>query len=243
MELYLQKILAIRDEAPTIRTFRFAVPLGLTWEEGAHLHIAFPDFNAGGIKNPERVRHMSIASLPRENVIAITTRLNDSSPFKQALAALTVGDEMVLYKFGSRLALRREERPIVLLSMGVGLAAFRPLILEYVSDSRGIPSLTSLTRCRPGQELYRDELSALSHSQLHQEWHCAAESFLQAVDSQPLDGWYYIVGSEIFIRDMIRVLRGRGIADEAMIIDKKPPVRAMFFQTMELISEKPLLVK
>lgn len=243
MELYLQKIIAIRDEAPAIRTFYFDVPPWLTWEEGAHLHIAFPDFNAGGIKNPERVRHMSIASLPREHVIAITTRMNDTSPFKRSLADLTVGDEMVLYKFGSRLALHREGRPIVLLSMGVGLAAFRPLILEYVKDPQGIPSLTSLTRCRPGQELYQSELAPLSQAQLRQEWHATADSYLQAAASQPLDGYYYIVGSEIFIRDMIRLLRDRGIADESMIIDKKPPVRSMFFQTMDLISEKTLLLK
>lgn len=242
MEQFIQKIIAIKDEAPTIRTFHFERPEGLIWEEGSHLHLAFPGFNAQGRRDPDKIRHMSISSLPGENTIAITTRLNNASPFKTAMASLMIGDEMVLFKIGSRLGLRREDRPLCLLSMGVGLAAFRPLIMEFSANSERIPSVTSLAIVRPGQELFQEELAGFESDHFRHHRYYDRTSYLEGLSSLPQpDSIYYIVGSELFIRDMIRTLRAQGIQDEDIVIDKKPAVREMFFQAMDLISEKPMI--
>lgn len=242
MELFPVRMIDIKEEAPGIHTFCFDIPEGLTWEEGAHLHLAFPDFMESGRKDPEKVRHMSLSSLPDENRIAITTRLNGSSPFKLRLAQLSRGDSMILYKIGSRLSLRRDNRPLKLISMGVGLAAFRPLLLACARQSDGIPALTSLTAVRPGEELFHQELGSLGSERLRQIYFHHRGDLIKALSQQAAGSIFYIVGSELFLRDIIRHLRLLGIPDEDIIIDKKPEVRAMFLQTMELISERPLIL-
>lgn len=151
---------------------------------------------------------------------------------------------MQLFHIGSRLRLQRKERPIVLLSNGIGLAAFRPLILEYLKDSEGIPSLHSFTMTRPGEIFYETDLTHPASDSFSHCWILSRPTFHQAMSQEHLrDALFYIVGSELFIRDTIHRLRHLNVADDDMILDKKPPVRKMFFRTLDLITPTPFAFK
>lgn len=69
-------------------------------------------------------------NLPSESYIAFTTRLSDSA-YKNRLKLIKPGDQMILYKLGQRMPMRYENRPLVLLSMGVDLAAMKPIMATY----------------------------------------------------------------------------------------------------------------
>ena len=134
MEIYWTKIKEIIEETPEIKTFHLECPEGVTWEEGAHIHLALEGFNAGEKPNRALVRHMSISTVQKEAAIGITTRLKaERSEFKTILGNLSIGDQVAVFKIKSNLALRREERNVYLLSSGVGLASFRPLVLQYLT--------------------------------------------------------------------------------------------------------------
>src|SRR5699024_9553057 len=106
-------------------------PEGFTWEEGAHTHFAFEGVNAGDKPNRSLIRHMSISTLPHEKSIGITTRIKEEcSEFKNILRHLEIGHEVALFKTYSNLPLKREDKNVYLLSSGVGLATFRPLVVD-----------------------------------------------------------------------------------------------------------------
>lgn len=85
MEIFRPTVLAVKMEAPSVMTYHFNIPEGFDWKEGSHLHLAMPDFDLASGRNPNKIRHMSIATQPFEGSIAITTRLTGDSPFKRNL--------------------------------------------------------------------------------------------------------------------------------------------------------------
>lgn len=240
MNIFTQKLIRTVDEASTLRTFHFEAPENYHWIEGSHLHLAFVDYDLTKGRNPHKIRHMSIASLPEEGTIAITTRLTGDSPFKIELSRLRPGDAMQLFDISSRLHLRRLDRPLVLLSNGVGLAAFRPLILKYLAEPARIPSLHSLCVAPPDGRIYEKELAGLNNGSFSHTFLTHRGPFREALGKPLFKGsLYYLAGSELFLRDTVRSLRLLGVPDRDIIIDKKPPVREMFFKTLDLLADTP----
>lgn len=228
LELYKMRLMRVVEEAPLVNTFYFEKPEGYSWQEGEHIHLAFPDFRDGEKPNRARVRHMSIASLASENEIMITTRMNEESPFKQSLIDLGLQGEMALFNPSCKLKLRRQDKDLVLLTMGVGMAAFRPLILAHANDPSGIRSLTSISISKPGQEVYRQELQPYESSDSRQIWATNRQSFYQTVAEMPLDAIYYVVGSDEFIQTNLHNLLTRGIRDENIVLDLRDDLRDFY---------------
>src|SRR5699024_4256487 len=115
-----------------------------TWKEGAHTHFALEGFEDEKTGR-SMIRHMSISTLRDENSIGITTRVkNQASEFKEKLRTYKVGDEVALFKTISNVPLKREDKNIFLLSSGVGLATFRPLVLEYFKRADNVSHMHSL---------------------------------------------------------------------------------------------------
>src|SRR5690625_1151370 len=145
MQIYWLKINKIVDENSEVKTYYLDCPEDFTWEEGAHTHLAMKGFNEGERPNRGLIRHMSICTLPDEGPIGITTRNKDlCSEYKEVLRTLKVGDEVALFKTHSNVPLRREDKNVYLLSAGVGLATFRPLILDYFDRPDNIKQMYSL---------------------------------------------------------------------------------------------------
>lgn len=232
MEKYKLRILEIVKESEDTRTFYLEKPQGFTWEEGAHAHFAIEGFDEGERPRNEWVRHMSIMTLPEEGKIGFTTRIpQEPSEYKMRLEKAGVGGKVVLFKLGNRMELRREERPVVLLSMGVGLATMRPLVLAYQKDPTGIPSLTSLQVDRSPDSLFRDVLASSSMTNFHHT-HVPSRAAFQGQVNELLgleNPIWYLVGSDEFVLETIQHLRDHGVDDEAMVIDKKEMVRKKFF--------------
>lgn len=227
MTLYKVQVTKIRQEAPGTRSYFFDIPDGVTWEAGADIHIAFDGFM--GPEGPDKtlIRHMSVMTLPMEGKIAFTTRVPGSgSFFKTKLAEVKVGDALNLFKIGNRIPLRREDRPIVLVSMGVGVATMRPMVLSYKEDAKGITNMTNIVVDRD-QIIFKEELDGIEVQGLSNQYAKGRKEFAQLL-SQAIDkaNIYYIVGSDTFVEQTGKTLLEAGIDPKDIEVDFKPNKKA-----------------
>lgn len=218
------ELLDIIEEAENTFTYKFNIPEGTSWDAGTNAHLVATGSDTNYAPAPEFTRHMSICSLPEEGYIGFTTRAKEGgSTFKRNLRVSKVGDRLQLFKLMNRLPLHRDKKPVVLISMGVGIATMRPMILEYANDQSNIPQLININIDRAVTEIYQDEFIKLeipnfeniyvnSRANLHK----SIEETLHLEDAQ-----YHIVGSDEFLMNIGAFLQQKGVSGENIKIDKK----------------------
>lgn len=227
------KIVDIREESDKTKTYLLEKPIELNWDEGSHTHIAHSGYDDGEFPNKNLVRHMSIMTLNQENLLGFTTRLNDKpSEFKRRLAELNIGDDLIVFKLGSRMRLRRENKSIVLLSMGVGIATMRPLIKTFLEDNSKIPHLININVDNTNSHVYQSELDANETSNYHNYWTKSRVEFYQTLTNTISDNHsiFYIVGSDLFLRTVIKKLKSLGIKLDDIVIDKKDGILQLYYE-------------
>ena len=235
MENYRLSIVDIIDESPNTKTYILEKPESLTWDEGSHIHLALEDYDKDELPNKDLVRHMSIMSNWDENKLAFTTRFTEPySSFRLGLAQLTKGDHLKVFKISSRMTLRREERPLVLISMGVGLATMRPLILRFHQDSTNIPLLVNLNvdaHAAHEKALYQEELEGLRNERIQLHWCKSRLELFNALETLNIENpIYYVVGSDLFLRTILKRLKAKGVSKEAIMIDKKSHMLDLYYE-------------
>lgn len=238
MKIYWTKINKIIDETSEVKTYLLDIPEGFTWEEGAFTHLGLKGFNAGDKPNRNLVRHMSICTLPSENAIGITTRIRTlRSEFKDYLNNHQVGDEVAIFKTHSNVPLRRENKNIYLLSSGVGLATFRPLVLEYFQRENKINFIHSLNIDSSKSYLFTNIFESNSNNKFTSQFVDNRETYYEEVKhlTTNKDGLFYIVGSDEFLKENIALLRKQGIKQEQIILDKRQNQLPEFFTEPHVI--------
>lgn len=231
MQIYWTKINKIIEETPEIKTYMLDCPEGFTWEEGAHTHFALKGFNAGEKPNRGLIRHMSISTLPHENSIGITTRIKEPcSEFKAVLRNLEVGHEVALFKTHSNVPLKREGKNIYLLSSGVGLATFRPLVLEYFERADNVNHIHSLNIDSSKDFLFTTIFASAPDKKFTSQFVDNRKDYYDKVRklAADQDGLFYIVGSDEFLLQNIEVLREQGIKPEQIMLDKHERQKSEF---------------
>ena len=218
----LIKLVEIIEEAPETYTFKFTVPENIKWTPGAYAHFLASDLNNGKKMDKDLVRELSIMSHPDEGFIGITTRIRkNSSSFKQALLNLKVNDEIRLFKQGNHIKFQRTGKPIVFISMGVGIATFRPLILDYLQDSTQIPFITNINIDRSENFVYHDELVKIADDKIKSVW-VNNRADLNKTIGQTInpDTIYYVVGSDEFNKNIGDFLQTQNVAKKSINFDK-----------------------
>ncbi|WP_080848624.1 dihydropteridine reductase [Cytobacillus gottheilii] len=231
MQIYWTKINKIIEETPEVRTYLLACPQDFTWEEGSHTHFALKGFNAGDKPNRSLIRHMSISTLPHENAIGITTRIREQcSEFKTILKNLTIGDEVAIFKTHSNVPLKREGKNIYLLSSGVGLATFRPLVLDFLNRADNVNQIHSLNIDSSKQFLFTDVFASAPEKKVTSQFVDNREEYYEEVKNlaDDKDGLYYVVGSDEFLLQNIKVLMEQGIKADQIMLDKHAQQLAEF---------------
>ncbi|MFD2132447.1 FAD-dependent oxidoreductase [Pseudogracilibacillus auburnensis] len=231
MQIYWTKINKIIEETPEVKTYMIDCPEGFTWEEGAHTHLALKGFNAGDKPNRGLVRHMSIMTLPHENLIGITTRIREQcSAYKMILRNLEVGDKVALFKTHSNVPLKREGKNVYLLSSGVGLATFRPLVLDYFGHPENVTKIHSLNIDSSREFLFTDIFETSREKKFTSQFVDNRQDYYEEVKNLASDkgGLFYVVGSDEFLRQNIDVLRDQGIKPEQIMLDKREQQRPTF---------------
>ena len=223
MQIYWTKINKIIEETPEVKTYLLDCPEDYTWEEGAHIHLALEGFNAGDKPNRSLIRHMSISTLPNENSIGITTRIKEQcSEFKEILRNLEVGNEMAIFKTHSNVPLKREDKNVYLLSSGVGLATFRPLVLDYFERADNVNKIHSLNVDSSKDFLFTNIFETAPDKKFTSQFVDNRKDYYEEVIklAADKDGLFYVVGSDEFLVQNIELLREQGIKPEQIMLDK-----------------------
>ncbi len=204
-------------------SFDFNNHMNLKWKEGDSSKV-YLDINESSIG-----KKFSFATTKEENKIRFTTRIRkDSSDYKKAMENLKIGDTIEISKPSGEFHLIREERAILILSNGVGIAAARSLISAYKHDSTSIPLLASINVNNSG-ELYHQELTEYEKEikYLNIQYVDNRKSYYQSIDDvfQNLmtylsdDPIVYVVGSRDFVDDSINHLINIGMGYGDIITD------------------------
>ncbi|WP_017549414.1 hypothetical protein [Salinicoccus carnicancri] len=224
MQIHWTKINRVIQETPEIRTYMLDCPDGFTWEEGSHTHLGLEGFNAGEKPDKGLVRHMSISTLPDEASIGITTRIRKQrSEFKDMLEGLDAGSPVAIFKTHSNVPLKREGKNVYLLSAGVGLATFRPLVREYMNRPDEVRSLYSLNIDSSKDHLFPGIFESAPKKGFTSKFVDDRDEYYQHVRNlaEDKDGLFYVVGSDAFLIENIALLRGLGIKAEQIMLDKR----------------------
>lgn len=219
------------EETPEVKTYLLDCPEGFTWEEGSHTHFALKGFNAGEKPNRSLIRHMSISTLPHENSIGITTRIKEQcSEFKTILRNLEIGDEVAIFKTHSNVPLKREDKNVYLLSSGVGLATFRPLVLDYLNRADNVNQIHSLNIDSTKDFLFTNIFESAPDKRFTSQFVDNRKDYYEEVKNlaEDKDGLFYVVGSDEFLVQNIEVLREQGIKPEQIMLDKHEQKKAEF---------------
>ncbi|MCT2534427.1 dihydropteridine reductase [Aquibacillus koreensis] len=235
MHIYWTKINKIIEETPEVKTYMLECPEDFTWEEGSHTHLALEGFNAGDKPNRSLIRHMSISTLPQENSIGITTRIKEQcSEFKTILRNLEIGNEVALFKTHSNVPLKREDKNVYLLSSGVGLATFRPLVLDYFERADNVKQIHSLNIDSSRDFLFTTIFETASDKKFTSQFVDNRKDYYEEVKklAADKDGIFYIVGSDEFLVQNIEVLREQGIKFEQLMLDKHEKFKTDFLASI-----------
>ncbi|MBQ0138358.1 MAG: FAD-dependent oxidoreductase [Kurthia sp.] len=232
MQLYWTKINKIIDETSEVKTFLLDLPEGFTWEEGAHTHMGLKGFNAGEKPNKGLVRHMSISTLPSEKTVGITTRIKDQcSEFKAILKNMSVGDEVALFKIHSNVPLKRENKNLYLLSSGVGIATFRPIVKTYLENQDNVKSVHALNIDSSNDFLFTDIFTSDTEKNFTTQYVDSRAAYYAEAEklAEDSEGIFYVIGSDEFIMQTIELLNKHDVKREQIVLDKRERFMEKFF--------------
>ncbi|MDY2918431.1 MAG: hypothetical protein SOU08_02165 [Anaerococcus sp.] len=222
---YKVKILDIIDEISNVKTLKLEKPDGVDFREGASFRLEIP-------REGKSLTHdFSINSLPSDDYISFTTKFSvRKSEFKKELLSKTIGDELLVSNIESHMGLRYEDRPIVLISMGVGVTTMLPLIRTYLNDKGNIPQVKSYTIALEGKRVFEDKLTSIEDKEFSQAWLSGRKEFFDSLNEIILPNCIvYLVGSNEFLLDTIVKLRELGLSDDDIMIDMADKKKKVMF--------------
>lgn len=208
MEFHTITLVSRICEYDDVHTFHFRPAEGksVSYKAGMFTHLC----SAGGFMSREKVRHMSLASAPGDDVISFSMDVSSGSPFKQAMSELQPGSQCQMFKIQFKHfapAWPAQSRPeVVFLGGGVGMSPIRSLIRQH-----GATIDWSLVQvARDGKYLYGQELKALDAPHVRTDHAGSAAAVADSVAKKP-GAWYYVCGSDRFMRGMLAMLAEAGV--------------------------------
>lgn len=213
IQFYTLKLVEVKPEHDEVYTFRFQPEEPIAFRAGQWLHLGFPSGN----RDKTFIRHMSVASSPREDLLDFTMDLASNTPYKTRMRELKIGDEIKAFKINGEFHRATEPgHEVVFLSGGIGITPVRALLRDIqLSGEQMNWSLCHVARDR---FLYQDELSAFSN----QQWRtnrAGLDGVWDELVNKPQGTRYFISGSDRFVRGMVERLLEAGKAVEDLITE------------------------
>jgi ferredoxin-NADP reductase/YHS domain-containing protein len=147
------KLIEKENLVDNVWAFRFEPTTPLAWVAGQFIRVELPHDNpdAEGTK-----RWFTVSSAPYEGIIQITTRVTEST-FKQALAALPVGDRLpLLEKPDGDFVWQDTGKPLVFVAGGIGITPFRSILKQRAHENLPL-SVTLVYGNRTDDIVFKEE--------------------------------------------------------------------------------------
>ena len=156
-------LISSHDEVGNVRTFVFEKKT-VEWIAGQSQAYVLPQ---AGESEKENQHWFTISSAPVEGTVNISTRVS-SSPFKQALNALKLGDEIRTHSLGGTFIWEEiGGPPVILMAAGIGITPFRSILHQRSATGKPL-NATLLYFNRTNEIPFEKELQKLS--QKHSEF-------------------------------------------------------------------------
>lgn len=117
-----------------------------------------------------------------------------------------------------------------LLSSGVGLATFRPLVLDYFERAENVNQIHSLNIDSSKDFLFTTIFESAPDKKFSSQFVDNRKDYYDEVKNLATDkdGHFYVVGSDEFLMENIELLRAQGIEPEQIMLDKRQQQLAEF---------------
>lgn len=205
--------------------FRFERPTTWTFEPGQHLELVLPELVHPDDKGNQR--SFSIASIPSDPYLAITTRLRDSG-FKQTLGTLRLGAKVQIGgPYGSFLLHEDTTKPAAFMGGGIGITPFLSLLRWNETHPTGHEYTllySNHDRRSMSYHPYLNELGTQEWFDYHPtltdeaggEWpgHQGriTTTFVRETVKDPLASVWYLAGPPSFVVAMQHLLNAMGVS-------------------------------
>lgn len=137
-------------------TFRFAKPAELDFRPGQYADFTLLDPPEVDLRGDSR--EFTISAAPFEETLACTVRLRDSA-FKRSLARLPLGSHLEIdAPQGSFVLPRRDQRPAVFLTGGIGVTPARSILAQADHDASARPLVLFYSNTTPETAAFLSEL-------------------------------------------------------------------------------------
>ncbi|MCH4889955.1 hypothetical protein EZV73_20415 [Acidaminobacter sp. JC074] len=217
METFYGQVINIIKHDETTFSFDIETEEISKWTPGEHTFLIVR------VGEKEVGKKLSIASSPHEGFLRFTTRVTEPrSDYKEVLVNLVKGEYVKLGKPEGVLKLRRELRPLVLLSEGIGIAPMRAMVSSYVDNQNHISEMIQLSLDEIGDiykeefDLYKSDLKHFSSYYLSSKagyfdmLHHELRMLMKRQDLEPI---IYLTGTDDFVDENVIRLKALGFLD------------------------------
>ena len=161
------KLLQTREEAKDTKTLVFERPDGFSYIAGQYIYLTLPHLSSPDLRGD--TRQFTLSSSPTEKNLQITVRIRSTSPYKQTLGAMKLGDTLEMHGPNGEFVLddraaTPEVAPQIFIAGGIGVTPFRSII-KYVTDTGSTtPIHLVCSNSIPEEIVFKEELENIVHS-------------------------------------------------------------------------------
>lgn len=203
----------------TVASFYFEPQQPIHYTAGQFTELHLPHESADDRKDK---RWFTLSSAPHEDLLCITTRLNDaaSSSFKKALAELPIGAEVSLAApMGDFVLPKLTSVPLIFLAIGIGITPYKSIVSDLLAhgEYRDIQLLHSVRNTN-------DAMFSGTFQKLGNAYHVIADDSLRVqhiIDTThpSPDHYIYVAGPEQVVEQIIEELEKFGIQRRHIFTD------------------------
>ncbi|WP_413376658.1 FAD-dependent oxidoreductase [Alkalihalobacillus sp. 1P02AB] len=200
-------------ESEDVYTFLFEKEKDLTWKAGQHGLFSITHKK---IKNG--TRPFSVASVPTEDVVKITTGISDKpSDFKAALLELEKGMKVNMSGPVGSFYLKDNSHSL-LIAGGIGITPFRAIVKQLEAEENGGDKRVKILYLDSAKSyIYKDELDETVHNNsIDVSYLESRDELYQEIDkfitTYKNDGNYFIAGSKSMVDSVTTHLKNNNIS-------------------------------
>lgn len=223
------KFVETRPVSPGVQTFVFEPQGEFSWTPGQYMHLGLPHPEADdrGVE-----RWFTVSAAPFEGRPALTTRMDGDprSSFKNALAALTPGQEIESLDPPEGDFVLEGDGPFLLVAGGIGVTPYRSMLAQAHHDGR-MPRIKLLYGGRTAELPFRQEFDeiAAAHPELEIEYMVEPQQITPELimERAGSDHTVYVSGPEPMVESFDEKLKALGLPEERLKNDFFPGYTAI----------------
>jgi ferredoxin-NADP reductase len=206
--------------------FVFEKPEGFQFQAGQYVAMTLPKLDFADAKGATRV--LSIASAPSDTELVFGMRITESA-FKKTLAAMPLGGEVIIRDATGHFTLPEDqEKQVVFLAGGIGITPVRSILRQAVIEKRRNSFTLFYSNRRSEDASFCGEVQNFSElnyrcidTLTQNERACAWQEESGYICAEMLKKYlteipqalYYVVGTNVFIGAMEKMLMELGVPD------------------------------